>query len=269
MNAGATRVSGPWRAGHWAGVVLGVMALQAGLLIYFGQRAPAPAPDRPRFATAVHFVPEGAEVGRLAGLGEALEPTLLALPARESFSGAAWMRGRELGEASASRAEEVWWLGLETRDFGGELAELAAANGVEPSTIAEKPAPPLLRYEPRFPSEPLPARSVLRVEGSLAGRRLVQAPVLPAWPHGEILSNTVVHVVVDAEGFPLTAETLSGCGWVEADRQALRLAMGVRFAVVPQAGRDETGRGPLAWGRLVFRWATLPAAATNGMAGLP
>jgi hypothetical protein len=199
----------------------------------------------------------------------ASDPTLLALPTRDSFSGPGWLRGRALAYEPQPWSEAPRWLDLEKQALGGELAGLVASNGVPAPTIADRPAPPLLRFEPRFPSEPIPAQSLLRAEGAVAARPLRFIPALPAWPHSELLSNSVVQVVVDADGYPLSAEPVSGCGLAEADRQAWRLAMAARFEPLPRAARDETGRGPLDWGRLIFRWATLPAAATNGTAALP
>lgn len=258
-----------WTARRWAYAVGGILILQVLLLAYFGQRAPLPPPVRPGFRTAVDFLADPRLSARLGEQPGAGDPTLLALPSRESFSGAGWLQGRPFAYAPPAWSEPPRWLDLEARALGGDLAALVASNDVPAPTIAERPAPPLLRFEPRFPSEPLPAQSTLRAEGAVAARRLRSLPALPAWPHSDLLSNSVVQVVVDADGYPLSAEPVSGCGLAEADRQAVRLAMAARFEPLPRAGRDETGRGPLDWGRLVFRWATLPAATTNGTAALP
>lgn len=258
-----------WGIRHWLYAVGAVLLLQVLLLAYFGQRTPAPAPVRAGFRTAIHFLDDPRAGARLNDLPGAGDPTLLALPSRLSFSGPGWLRGRDLGYQPEPWSESPRWLGLEARDLGRELAGLMATNGVATPTIADRPAPPLLRFEPRFPSEPLPAQSRLRAEGAVAARPLRFLPVLPPWPHADLLSNSVVQVVVDADGYPLSAEPVSGCGLPEADRQAVRLAMAVRFEPRPRAGRDDTGRGPLDWGRLIFLWATLPMAATNGTAALP
>lgn len=267
MNA-ATPAEPRWTWRHWGYVIGGVLVLQTGLLLYLGQRDQV-SPVRPTFRTAVHFVTDGWLSEQLARLPGVTDPTLLALPAQSSFSGAAWMREAPLGYRPEPWSEPARWLSLDGRALGGGFAQLVATNLLTPPTIADKPALPMLRYEPTFPSDPLPTQSTLRIEGELASRPLFRPVELPAWAHYELLSNSVVQILVDAEGFTLSTEPLSGCGLPEADRHALKLANAARFQPLPRAARDATGRGPLAWGKLIFRWHTTPPAVTNAPAGLP
>jgi hypothetical protein len=104
--------------------------------------------------------------------------------------------------------------------------------------------------------------SELRVEGELARRPLITRPALRSWTNSDLLSNTVVRLLVDAHGYPQTATLLSGSGSVEADQFALRTAAQARFAPLPRlAVRPSASR--LEWGNLIFEWHTLLPADTN------
>jgi len=257
-----------WGARRWIYVTGFVFTLQAALILFFSQPAQAP-PARPTLRPRVHLLADPWSVQQLSLRPGVTDPTLLALPDVHSFSGAAWMRAAPLDYKSEPWSEPPRWLSMDAQGLGGRFGQMVATNVLTPPTIADKPAPPMLRYEPNFPSEPLPAQSTLRVEGELAARRLLQTPELKLWPHHELLSNSVVQVVVDADGFALSREPLGSCGLPEADRQALALANTLRFQPLPRSARDATGRGPLAWGKLVFRWYTLAPSATNAPAAPP
>lgn len=268
MNAASSAETGTWSARRWLGMVLLLFAVQAGLLLYVSQPTPPP-PVRPGLRTSVHLVTDTWHRQQLAELPGATDPTLLALPSRQSFSGPAWMQPWPIDYEPEPWSEAPRWLAPDAPGLGIGLVQHMATNVLTPPTIADKPAPPMLRYEPNFPSDPLPGFSSLRVEGPLARRPLVGALALPSWPGSELLSNTVVQVVVDADGFTFSAEPLAGSGQAEADHHALKQARLARFQPLPRGTRDATGRGPMAWGQLVFRWHTLPPAVTNVPAVLP
>jgi hypothetical protein len=111
---------------------------------------------------------------------------------------------------------------------------------------------------------PRPTASSVRAEGDLGGRALETVPALPSWPHADVLSSSVVQVMVDAKGFVLSPTLVAASGLKEADLKAIEAAKQVRFQPVPSARVLGAGpRGELAWGRLVFDWHTLPPGATN------
>jgi len=153
--------------------------------------------------------------------------------------------------------------------LGSDFARFVATNSVASALVADQPAPPLLRYEAHFPGDPLPQQSRVRLEGELVSRPLVTPLVLRSWPHPDILSNTVVQTAIDAEGRALFPALMSESGYPAADVLALKLANAARFRPLPHAARDHTGTGPLAWGKMIFEWHTLPMTATHLPAGPP
>jgi hypothetical protein len=121
----------------------------------------------------------------------------------------------------------------------------------------------LPQYEPSFPNEPLATESRVRIEGTLAGRPLLFPLKLKSWPYSDILSNTTVQAVADADGFVFSSVLLTGSGFNDADLHALDLVAGARFRPLPRVRRTPDGSGPLTYGTLVFQWHTLPLPATN------
>jgi hypothetical protein len=138
------------------------------------------------------------------------------------------------------------------------------------STLARpepEPTPP-----ESLPQAAGPTQSLLRLEGGLAGRRLVQPIKLKPWPFKEILTNSVVQVVVDAQGQPVSVPVLlSSSGCPAADDYALGQARAARFESVSRKGPG-TMPDPVAhlsWGRLVFVWQTLPLPPTDAPPSSP
>jgi TonB family protein len=114
-------------------------------------------------------------------------------------------------------------------------------------------------------------QSTLLLEGDLARRRLITPLTLRSWPNPDILTNTVVRIAVDAEGRPVSPTLLSGSGSSEADQYALEQARAARFEPVRRNPAETAPRSttPLSWGRLVFRWQTLPPPPPDTPAASP
>jgi len=267
MNA-ALREPVRWSARRWIYTVVGVFALQVGLLLYLGQME-EPLPVRPTFRTAVYLAADPWSNEQLSRLPTANDPTLLALPAETGFSGPAWLRPKPVEFRPDRWSEPQRWLAVDEQALGDKFAHFVGTNSITPPLTASKPLPPLLRYEPNFPNDPVPKSSRLRIEGALASRPLLTLPELPSWRHSELLNNTTVRAAVDADGFTHSTVLLSESGSREADLHALKLANQARFQPLPRAARDRTGSGPLVLGKLVFQWHTLPLMATNLTNALP
>ena len=82
----------------------------------------------------------------------------------------------------------------------------------------------------------------MRLEGDLAQRRLLAPLDLRSWTSRDILTNSVVRLLVDAEGLPLSVTLLSGSGAQEADQHALDQAKAARFEPL---SRNPAGPTPL------------------------
>jgi hypothetical protein len=245
------------------GVVL--FAAQVILVLWFGQR-PGSLPQRPSFSTVISLVPEGQPMEQFEKFIAPDDPTLFALPGLNGFSGSAWLQYPALDYQPPDYSEPLRWLEINEQSLGETFSSFLATNTLATPMIADKPLPPLQRYEPNYPNEPVPARSLLRIEGELAGRMLPGVPLLKSWPHSQLLSNTVAQVVASPDGMTLSATLLTGSGLTQADTYALKLAGNTRWRPVHRHdGRADLAES-LAWGRMIFQWHTLPLPATSATA---
>jgi hypothetical protein len=244
-----------------------IFAVQVVLILWLGQRARR-LPQRPAFRTTITLVPQGVPAEQFEGRIALEEPALFALPSLNGFSGPAWLKYPPLDYQPPEYSEPFRWLALEEQSLGATFSHFLATNVISPLLIADKPLPPLQRYEPNYPNEPVPAQSRLRVEGELAARSLKAWPAIKSWPHWQLLSNTTVQAAVDGDGSTLFATLLSESGLKEADDYALMLAGQARWRPIPRSNRSagEVAEDPLSWGRLIFQWHTLPVPATNSTA---
>ncbi len=142
------------------------------------------------------------------------------------------------------------------------LAYTRTPMALDPGAEFVRPAArlPFLKF-----SIPPPARrSLLEIYGPIAGRAPSKLPELPIQRAGDVLSNTVVQVGIEAEGFPLSARVLAGSGSRAADLEALGIADSMRFVALPFRAVGE--RDTMEWGQLVFQWFTDAPAGTNAVA---
>lgn len=257
-----------WTRRRWVYAVAAIFAVQAIFMFALGRRS-RPAASRPIFPTAVQIVPGDLAASHGSNQFALDDPTLLALPNLRGFSGPAWLQFAPLEYQPGEWAEPPYWLALNERSLGAAFAQFLTSSSAGPPLAVDKPLPPLQRYEPNFPNEPVPAQSRLRIEGALAGRRIIALPELPSWPNSELLSNSVVRVSISADGSTFSPVLLTESGHAEADRYALKAANELRFQPIspgPLAGSDPDA---LTWGRLVFQWHTLPLPAANAPLPVP
>ncbi len=232
-----------------------MFAAQLGLVVWLGDKESRPAAAVPS-GPVLQFADNKAK--ELLAL---TDPTLFALPHRQGFSGQAW-----LSMTNQEIRPFAWTEPLEFLDLRpDQLARSASTPGDSHSFERDvQPAdfPPELLLS--GPSErQFPTASSYVQCGGIQGRSLRSRLELPSWPHAELLSNSVVQVVIDAEGSAVSAILLgAGCGLKEADDYAVRQAAAARFAATPNHPDDSSPLGSLAWGELVFHWHTLPATNT-------
>jgi hypothetical protein len=247
----------------WIGVAI---AAQFGLLFWLSARSPRPvrvAKARP----VVRLVP-GARGDWLS----VADPTLFSRAHRTGFSGPAWLGVPPLPEPEKLPESAVApaWLTLSPESLGGELHAAAETPPTEfaPLWKPPPPAPTQPAVEPLFPAI---TNSVVQVEGALAARGLLSLPALPSWSNADVLAPSQVQVMVDARGNPVSALLLAGSGLKGADEAAVRLALAARFGTDPAALDSQPGNpaAGLIFGRLLFRWHTLPVAAVTNNAVNP
>ena len=204
-----------------------VFAAQIGLLFWLGNPPATPTvrlPDPP----VIHAIPGGSE--ELLALQD---PTLFVLPHRDNFSGEAWLKTPAQQFAPTNWTEPALPLELSPAELGAAFASFMGTNVIA-------------RFHPQMgsaldgadlgpePMEPITNSSALKVEGNLAYLRLLTLLRLPPQANQDLLTNTVVQVLVDAQGYPFSAVVLAGSGSTAADADALALAKTIRFEP-PQA----------------------------------
>ena len=160
------------------------------------------------------------------------DPTLFALPHREASPGPEPWRTPRPESPSFQWPEPTNSLLLAVDQLGATFNRFIETNGFDSLQIPAKPEPNLTL--PDLPPVAVSAeQSALRLEGGLAQRRLITPLALRSFTNLDILSNSVVQIVVDADGRPVSPPTLlSGSGSRDADQDALDTARAARFEPV-------------------------------------
>lgn len=267
MNAEAFEPT-RWARRRWIYAVAAVFAVQAVFVFSLGRRA-RPAPERPHFPTAIQLAGDDWPARQSTNVFQFEDPTLLALPNLRGFSGSAWLRFAPLEYHPGEWSDSPDWLELQSKTLGEAFSRFVAASSAGPPLVADRPLPPLQRYEPNFPNEQMPSQSRLRVEGGLAGRQLLIAPLLPSWAHSELVSNSVVRVAVSGDGCTFSPVLLRESGHLEADLKALEIANELRFLPVTKERVARGGSADMMWGKLIFQWHTLSLPMANVPTVLP
>lgn len=252
--------SNRWLKRRWRGAVSIVFAVQLALILWLGRTQPPPTP-RKEFVPGLRVVsPAAQEVLAFT------DPTLFALPHREGFSGLAWLNIpiQDFRPVPASAPPRL--LGVDGQHLGEDFKRFMLTNQEPPMPLLA-PQDLVLRMPAVAQPELSPTQSTVRLTGGLAGRRLARLPVLRSWPSPEILSNSVVQLLVGASGETVSAILLNppGSGSAEADQYALRQARKARFDPVPGADPLNPLSG-VSWGEMVFQWRTVPMPSTNAPA---
>jgi TonB family protein len=247
-----------WSRRHWWGVVALIFIVQLALIFWLGETSPIrPRPAAPAFTLRL----AGDAANELLTLRD---PTLFVLPRPEGHPAPAALK-----ESPPVVPPFAWPESLRpplsaAGQLGATFQRLAATSNSIPlfPQVKHNPHPTL----PELVSPPVsPGQSTIRLEGGLAGRRLVTPIELRSWPSREILTNSVVRLLVDADGLPQSVTLLVGSGSREADQHALAQAAAARFEPL---GRNPLGPRPsptadLSSGRMIFLWHTLPPPPTN------
>ena len=159
---------------------------------------------------------------------------------------------------SSERSNEPVWLPLPANQLGAVFEGNIETNRFVLLEVPAMPQPDMPLPQPT-PSESFGEGSSLRVAGSLATRALLSQIELPSWTNTDLLTNTIVQVVVDNRGETVSATTLSGSGYPPADKYALDQARTARFEPLKSA-QTQRSPGPLdelSWGQLIFKWQTM------------
>ena len=252
-----------WSKSRWASVILVIIAAQIILATRFSSRSVV-VPRQIAESRASLLVDQPTPGTRLAEAMAIQDPTTFALVNPHGFSGEAWLNLRPFEHRVADWMSPHYWLKPAPDRLGAIFSQSVRSNQVSALTLAEGAAPPPFLLP--LVSSLVPTQSTLRVEGGLA-RRPLRSPIkLPGVPHHDLLSNSVVRVMVNRSGRVLSHALLASSGFPDADQLALDLSLNARFQSLRAEGNG-SARDPfgLAWGHLIFQWVTLPV--TNATLG--
>jgi hypothetical protein len=246
-----------WSRQRWIACFALLLAVQVGLIFWLSEgpnRSAAPIPVR----APVRFALVG-DCLQSSGAGlQHTDPTLFALVRPHGFSGRAWLTIPRMGYPLVSSREPLQWLALASDELGNDFVEFVRTNVTAEDGLQDR-VPPAFA-QPNLPTPLVIASTKLRVEGPLAGRAI--RPDVPVPQPSEILvtNNTVIRVLVDGAGLPISAALLTPCGVPKADQDALAFARAVRFEPATTASPGGVGSpGALTLGQLVFQWARVTA----------
>ncbi len=242
-----------WPRRRWLVLMALVFGGQLGLILWLGSRGPALA----------RVSEPGAEI-RLTGdalseVVELLDPTLFALPKSRGFAGEAWLTSPPQQFYPFVWSEPPRWLALTADQLGTTLACLTASNQVDFPQLPQPPQP-VLSGATLLPLPTPPTPGAVRVYGPLSRRKLLTAIETPAWTNEDLLTNTVLQVVIDPDGRPLSVTPVSSSGFGPADEYAYREGRRARFEPFLNQPNVSSGFTP---GAMVFEWQTVPAPGTN------
>lgn len=247
MNSTPTEPPAWSPARRWLLILL-VFLVHIGLIAAFTdrkpplRRAPAPAPV----------------LGLASAENELLalnDPTLFALPHRQSFAGEAWLKPTTNTVAPFRWSEPPRLRSLPGGALGAAFTQFMATNSFPSLAFATKPAPDVLPPAAVEIGAPAPSNSTLRITGALAPRRWLNRPVLPSFHASDLVTNSVAQVLVNADGLVFSATLLVASGVKAADQRALDLARAARFE--PVHGTQPS----LTFGMMIFEWHTEPPLA--------
>jgi len=244
MNA-ATLEPRNWSRRRWWTLVALVFAAHLGLIFALGDRTPV-TPRPPAFAPTLRLAADSDELLALN------DPTLFALPHRKGFAGATWLQIPVVKFQPFRWTEPPRLLALPVEKLGNTFAQFLQTNLLARFEIEIKPAPELTMPVAPEVGPVIAARSTLRLAGALANRRLLNPPKLEPWAASDLLTNSVVQVLVNADGSVISPNLMAGSGLPKADQFALDFARTARFEPLLN------GAAKLSVGTMIFEWHTVP-----------
>lgn len=252
MNMAGSIPSG-WSTRRWTAVLVSLLAAHAAGLWWFGahQRLPTRQPDR---------VPEWTLADpRITALWPLLDPTLFVQGHPQSFSGPAWMRLPEVTYQPTIPLEPPRFLVPTAARVAQSFQNTWVPRGWNPSPMAIRVQPPPQTggLVPRSPLTDRPSRLSL-TDWDEPVRLRTPPPSLPGWAAPDLLTNTVVRVLVEPSGRVLSAVLVSSSGWEPADQYALATAQQLEFDFPNRPTTQTPAPAEPIRGILIFQWQTLP-----------
>jgi hypothetical protein len=247
-----------WSRPRWIFYVLLAFAAHVGLIFAFGNRKPV-VPREVIHPPTLQLTTRRSELQTLA------DPTIFAVPHPLGFAAASWLELPRIDFTPFRWSEPAQLLTLNVEHLGDTFLNYAQTNKVARLTFETLPPPQTTLLETAEPTTTLKQHSTVRVGGGLTDRRWLNTPVfLQSWPAPDLLTNSIVRVLADANGQIISGVLIPpGSGSKPADQQALEIARSARFTPTgPNADK-------LAIGSIIFEWHTVPLPDTNAPAPNP
>lgn len=242
-----------WTRRRWALAVGAVIGVQVLLILLLENRSSA-VPRKTYAAADIRWVDHISLAPLAVG-----DPTLFVFPHAEGFSGEGWLNRSYSPQLNAPvLTEPPRLLALSAETLGASFREFVASN-VVPTFAAVSSAAPAIDAPVPFAMPTVAAKSELRIEGGLKDRRLLAEPQLHPWTNSELLTNTIVQVLVNGRGDVVSSNLRQSCGLKAADDFALNFCQTARFEPIGSAATA------VAFGTMTFVWQTLPPPATNAV----
>lgn len=204
--------------------------------------------------TRVHLPVSGSDLAPASMEPE--NPFLFASAGFDGFSGIAWLRKPDWEPTVPTAAAPIRFLGYrEARQAG------PAKFAGEPFAFSTRPRAQAVFTPPAGVELDAPRASRLEVTG-LEDRALVSPMPLPPQFHSDILTRSLVEVLVGQDGLVISARVIENSGSPKADAEALALTKMARFEP-GKAGR-KAAAGPQT-AKLIFDWHTLALSGTNSV----
>ncbi|MEW6156230.1 MAG: energy transducer TonB [Verrucomicrobiota bacterium] len=245
-----------WAPRRWWAAVLLVFAVQIGFIFFASERLRAPVPReqaKSRIALAGEMGAAGAD-----GLSAWSDPTLFALVRPRGFSGPVWLNRPPIAYEPPHWTEPPKL--LSAASMPTSLDRLVAETSMQSASLFE--SLPSNLETPRVKNDRR------RLESAIRSRNLpafAVQPTVPVWPGSEILTNSVVRVMVNAAGYVFSTVLVTSSGSREADQKALEIARQARFEPAEPSGSAPVAGSPeqFQFGHLVFEWLTVEPGLTN------
>jgi len=248
-----------WPRRRWIGVVTTVFVAQLTFVFLLSAK-----PER----KADHLTGRRAGICLLTAIDKAdphaellvmRDPANNALVNSNGFSGRLWFGLPEVGRDRPDITEPHRWLQPEQINIPiKDNHRQSQADSTPLQTPPVRPVPPGIGA---LQTRPLLTNSIIRLEGNLQRRQLLNPPALPTWEFTDVLLPTSVQVLLDEYGHVLNAILLSRSGLAAADECALEFARGLTFAQ-----SNDTSADGLQWGIVTFVWVTREPAPVSAAA---
>lgn len=254
MNEAAP-VSGRWSAFKWVAAIVLVFAAHIGFIFAFGSRiqpVPREAPRQPsiRYVTAD---PDWLEL---------TDTMLFARPHSKRFAGATWMKLPEISQPHFEWKSTAEPLPLDPAGLGEIFSRTGNDAPGLPGHFSALTQPDSDVPDLEIAALVKSRASSIQAGGALAPRRMIEPPQPGTIRAADLITNTVVQVLVDGNGFVTSQMVLPpGSGSAQADAKALELSRAIRF----ESGNKTAA--PWTVGTLIFEWQTLPPE--NGTTNSP